>query len=480
MADEQIRIDVTAEDDASKVLERVADDAEQLEKLTPEIPVTADTSDAQSAIKDLSSDVDALSRKDAEILLRARVDDAKGQLKALRDDLDQTGDQARRTSDELDKVGSGGGGLKTRGNAIADLTGPLGGASSAASDFAGVFDGIGDIAEDVAGKVGLNAAAMGAAIGGIGIAVAAGAAAWSYFSQKQEEAKRKQKELVDGQRKINDAIRDGNREQAAQGLIDQYGDAYDAARKLGLSIQEVTAFILGESNAMAGYTALREKSNQATLDAYGASQQVQDAARAEATALGETARAIFEAHDQNIALNGTLAEQDALLAGVSSALGGATSAYGRNVTAMERADRQARITADGFDKIQDALDIQSAAEEFRQKLDYSLADTRTNADRTSAEILQIKQDILDVAEQAGLSPIELRTYLDRVDQGDVDGVMADVNHRLAGRSAEVQTSLKPPTAQDYAQMADTIRRGMGTIYLTTALNNLRSGAYGTP
>jgi len=39
MADEQIRIDITATDDASKVLEQVADDAEQLEKATPEVVV---------------------------------------------------------------------------------------------------------------------------------------------------------------------------------------------------------------------------------------------------------------------------------------------------------------------------------------------------------------------------------------------------------------------------------------------------------
>ena len=480
MADEQIRIDVTAEDDASKVLEGVADEAEKLERLEPKVEVSADTAKAEAGIEDVTAAARELSRQDTEIVLRARVDDAKGALASFRAELDQTGEKAEETARKLDRVGDDGGGLKTRGNAIADLTGPLGEASSAASDFAGVFDGIGDIAEDVAGKVGLNAAAMSTAIGGIGIAVAAGAAAWSYFSQRAAEAKRKQEEIVREAQKIRDAIKQGNYESAAEALVAQYGKAYDAARQLGLGVDEVTSFLRGQADAMPGWAAARDVLNQKVLDSYDTSKANQDAVRQEVLAQEDLVRVIYEARDANVAANGTAAEQEQLVREVTGALGGAASAHDKNTRAMERADRQARITADGLDGIQDALDIEQAALDFRQKLDYSLADTRTNADRTSAEILQIKQDILDVAAAAGLSPIEVRTYLDRIDQGDVDGVMLDVNHKLANRSAEVQTSLKPPTQADYAQMARTIQQGMGIVQLTVALNAVRSGAYGNP
>ena len=114
MADEQIRIDIEAEDKASKVLTDVADDAEALEKLTPEIEVTADVDQATKGIESVSDDARALSRQDTEILLRAKIDDAKAALKDLRDDLDRTGDKARRTSDDMDRLG-GDGGIKTRG-----------------------------------------------------------------------------------------------------------------------------------------------------------------------------------------------------------------------------------------------------------------------------------------------------------------------------------------------------------------------------
>lgn len=481
MADEQIRIDITAEDDASKVLEDVADEAEDLERLDPELVVRADTDAAERGIENVTDAARTLSRQDTEIVLRARIDDAKGQLAAFRAELDQTGEKAEETARKLDKVGDdSGGGLKTRGNAIADLTGPLGEASSAASDFAGVFDGIGDIAEDVAGKVGLNAAAMSTAIGGIGIAVAAGAAAWSYFSQKAAEARKKQEEITKAARDIRDAIKQGNYESAAEGLIKSYGDAYDAARKLGIGTDEVTSFIRAQSDAMPTWVAAREQMNAKTLEAYDASQQVQEAVRQEVLGNEDLVRVIYQARDANVAANGTAEEQEALLRDVTGALKGTAKAHDDNTRAMERADRQARITADGLEEIEGALDIEQAALDFRQKLDYSLADTRTNADRTSAEILQIKRDILDVAAAAGLTPIEVKSYLERIDQGDVDGVMLDVNHKLANRAADVQTSLRPPSQAEYAEMNRTIQRGIGTIYLTAALNQLRSGAYGGP
>ena len=64
MADEQIRIDIEAEDSASKVLEQVADDAAELEKLTPEITVSADTDAATRGIEDVTDAAQTLSRQD--------------------------------------------------------------------------------------------------------------------------------------------------------------------------------------------------------------------------------------------------------------------------------------------------------------------------------------------------------------------------------------------------------------------------------
>ena len=476
--DEQIRIDVTAQDDASQVLDDVAESAEQLEKLTPEIAVGADTDAAKRGIEEVTDAAKELSRQDTEILLRARIDDAKGALKALRDDLDQTGDQARRTADDLDRVGSGGGGLSTRGNAIADLTGPLGDASGAASDFAGVFDGLGDIADDVAGKVGVSAATMSTAIGGIGIAVAAAAAVWTLYRQRQEEARRKQAELIEGQRKLNDAVREGKGAEAVEALTETYKAAFDAADRLGVSAGDLTKYLTGQTDALPTLVGKLEelKAQYRDSDDLSGKQKVQLLNLI--LAYDELVGAIDGSRDAYVQANGAIKEQDARTREVARALG-ITARETDNVTsANERAESQAKRTADAFDRIETALDINQAALDFQAKTSWMLAETRSDADRTQQEILDIKRMITDVATHAGLTPIEVRSFLERIDQGDVDGVMRDVNAKLQGRAAEVQTSLRPPTAQEYAAMNDQIRRGIGTVYLTAALNNLRSGAYG--
>ena len=480
MADEQIRIDVTATDDASKVLEDVATEAEKLERLTPEVKVGADTESAQRDVEALGEDVEALGRKDTEILLRARIDDAKGALKALRDDLDQTGEKAETTARQLDRVGSDDGGMRTRGNAIADLTGPLGDASGAASDFAGVFDGIGDIADDVAGKVGISAAAMSTAIGGIGIAVAAAAAVWTIFRQKQEEARRKQEELIKGQRDLNAALKEGNYADAAQALTDTYKEAFAAADKLGVTVSDVTRYITGQTDVVPTLVGALDDLKNRFHDTENTSGKARVELQAQILAFDDLVASIDGARSSYVEANGTIEEQDRRLRNIRTALGETADETDDVTAANKRAEDQARRTADAFGRIESALDVEQAAISFRADLDAALADTRTKADLTSQEILDIKQSIADVAEAAGLTPIELRSYLDRVDQGDIDGVMSDVNHRLANRAAEVQTSLKPPTAAEYAAMNREIARGVGTIYLATALNNLRSGVYGGP
>ena len=50
---EQIRIDLTAQDNASRVIDKVADAAEDLEKLDPEVEVTADASRAEADVESL-------------------------------------------------------------------------------------------------------------------------------------------------------------------------------------------------------------------------------------------------------------------------------------------------------------------------------------------------------------------------------------------------------------------------------------------
>lgn len=478
MADEQIRIDITAEDDASRVVDKVADKVEDLERQSPtELEVTADTDQAERGIKDVADDAEALSRQDTEILLRAKIDDAKAGLKALRDDLDQTGDAADTTARRLDDVDRGGG-SNLRGQAIADLTGPLGEASSAASDFAGVFDGIGDIAEAAAAKVGIQAAGMATAIGGIGVAVAGAAALWSYFGQRQAEAKRKLEELIAKHRDLRDAIEAGKFEDAAEALIEQYDKAYDAGQRLGVSVQDVTKYLTGQANEIPGWRQRQDELAEATYAAAGRSEEARAAAQAEWEERQRLATELTNQRDKYVDVNGALDEQEARARDVAGALSGLATDTDRAKSAQERLERQADRTRNAIDKIEGALDMQQAFLNFQNGMQTALDNVSSGAGNTAQDVLDIKQSIVDVAEAAKLTPIEIRSLLEKVDRGDLAGVKADVEGYYARNQAQIDTQLRPPSASEMAAMNRQIRDGIGIVFLTAALQNLRSGAYG--
>jgi type II secretory pathway pseudopilin PulG len=487
--DEQIRIDITAEDDASKVLEDVADDAAELEKLSPEIDVSADTDAATAGIRDVVDAAQTLSKQDTEIVLRARIDDAKGQLKDLRSDLEQTGDKAEDTARRLDKVGGDtGGGIQSRGNAIADLTGPLGEASSAASDFAGVMDGLGDLVGDAASKMGASAETVGrisSAMGVAGIAIAAGATAWSLFSAQQRKAKEEAQKLLETQRKLTDAIRDGNREVAATSFREIYPEADRAVGKLGVGIRAVTEYITGQKDEVAGLAerlaVLRERYDDGTTAG--------QLARLE---LDQISASLIDARQRYNDTNGeighavTVTEQYARALGVTTdeidkgtdATADNTDEVETNTTAQEKLQRKLELTRQGFEKIRGVLDMDTAAANFRTVMEDALFWVRHGADLTDEHIRDIKGAILDVAEYAGYTPIEVRSLLERIDNGDVDAVVREVNHRLESNAAKAKVDLHPPTASEYAAMNREIQRGLGIVYFTAQLNALRSGAYG--
>ena len=387
-------------------------------------------------------------------MLRAKIDDAKAALKSLRDGLDETADKARDTDRELDKL-SGDGGLKTRGNAIADLTGPLGEASGAASDFAGVFDGLGDIAEDVAGKVGLNAEAMGAAIGGVGIAVAGAAALWGYFSQKQAEARRKQEELVKGQKEFNDALREGDTAGAAAKFVELYKGAIDAADDLGASQRQVIDYITGQSKEL---DPLIER-----WDNY-------------ATKQGAAADTIQSAKDNYLAANDTLDAQARLLRDVEQALSTSRSETDRAAAAQIRHERALTNTRDALDRVRGGLSMEGALLSFQSAMTTAFDHIQEGAGASQEDILAIKQSILDVAEYANLTPVQVQTLLTKVSNGDLVGVKADVERYYANNKVDVGTQLRDPSSYDVNEFRRRMQAAVGTVYIDTELRGPRSGA----
>lgn len=125
----EINVDITAKDDASSKLDDVADKAEKLEKLDPEVDVSADTATAEANIEQVSDDAKALSKQDTELIIRAKIDQAKGEIRELQADLDK-----------LNTTDAGGG--------VRDFSSDVGEAHEATGEFVGEavaeLPGVGD------------------------------------------------------------------------------------------------------------------------------------------------------------------------------------------------------------------------------------------------------------------------------------------------------------------------------------------------
>jgi hypothetical protein len=429
MATEQIRVDLTAKDDASKTIDKVADKAEDLEKLSPEVEVSADTDKAARGIDDVADAARALSRVDAEIVLRAKIDPARGELKALQAELEQTGDKAVATAKQLDRVDGpeGGGRLSTRGNAIADLTGPLGEASSAASDFAGVFDGLGDIAEDVAAKLGASQRISGMvsqAVGGLGIVAAGAAAAWGLYSQAQENARRKAEETRKALQAINDALTEGDLRKAAAGIREMWGGAADAARKAGLTTKQFTDYVTGAGDE------LGEVGRQI------------DAARDKLAAIPDEVPVALRAGYLDQTTNDWLmlgASLDQARTGMSDvqqasefekqaidemsdALGYSWGQTKKQTSANEGLATSADKVSDALERIRDGLDVKRAAEDFTTAIDAAMWAARDDSAETVPDIRGVEDAILHAGEVGRLNPIQVDSLIKAVEEGNLEGV----------------------------------------------------------
>lgn len=444
---EQVNIDLTATDKASKVIGDVADDVKALEKSDVDIPITADADQAQREIDAVGDDVRALSRVDADIVLRAKVDAARADLATLQAELRQTGDRADDTARQLDRVGGGGtDGIKTRGNAIADLTGPLGDASGAASDFAGVFDGLGDIAEDVAGKLGAStstAAAVSSALGGLGIAVAAGAALWSYWSGKQKEAAERAEKTRDAAVKLNEALRAGNVEQFADQLVAQFGDVFDAARKAGLSVGEVTDYITGQTDVMPSLNAQLDAYKTKLQEQYQATGQQSDATREQYNELVSLQQAIYDAQAAYDAGSISADEYQAIVDEVTGTVRRNTAATDESSEAIGRNKSKLDSLRQGLDNIRNGLDMQQALLTFQSAVDEAMATVGSGAELTAEDVLGIKQSILDVATAAKATPIEVKAAMDKIDQGDLAGAKADAEAWFQRHPVNITAAIRP-------------------------------------
>jgi type II secretory pathway pseudopilin PulG len=450
---EQVRIDLEANDKASGKIEDVADAAADLERADAEVTITA-KDNASTEIADVEADARALSKVDAEIVLKARADTAKAELAALRADLEQTGEKAEDTARQLDRVDSGGG-LNTRGNAIADLTGPLGEASGAASDFAGVMDGLGDIVGDTVTKLGATpelAGKISGALGGLGIAVAAGAAVWSIWTQKQKAAEEAARATAEATEDLNEAIRDGNREAATTKFHEVFGKAEAAAKRAGIPLEEYVKFLTGAATVMPTASARAFELGQAWADSADQSAGAEAAALRQFDAYNDLVSVVTAARDNYAATNETIghtAEENAALADAlgltEDATDDAADAQDRMAKKLERAEATTRSAKSALDDLRGALSFEQAVLNFQTSFGEAMAAAEADTALTAQEILDLKTDYLTVAEDIGKSPIDIATDLKKIEDGDIAEVLWTTQEGINRRPPlELKTRLGLP------------------------------------
>jgi hypothetical protein len=464
---EKIQIQIDAKDDASKQLDHVADQAEKLEKLNPEVEVGADTREADRKLEDVTEQAKELSDRDVEIVLKARVDDLTGQLNKAKGDLDAVQDKAHQTERAVEDIGRKG--ATPSVNAIGDMTGPLGEASSKANELGQVFEGVGDLVTGLGPKIGLSVGAtekLAGAMGGVGLAVAAVAAVWGYVSSQQEKSKQKAEEVEKATRDAANAMEDvvaalqkGDRLTAMKNLAEDLqdvdttgGDVLGTITRLGLS-NEIANFVTKGTNELPVLDKM--------LDATKAKLNLEENAKwptmpeEELTKLRAYRDELQNAHDKAVLLRGgtddlgtATSTAGAFINDTAGELAGAATET-ENLTDRYKALNDELSKEEGFLDVKDAIDgaIQSAQDLYWANVNLKAGKITTNELEDAAReyehsIIDAKQAVIDLANTYPNIPEEELTYVRTlIDQGKLDEAYTE----MARIEANAMTPAVVPT-----------------------------------
>jgi hypothetical protein len=226
-----------------------------------------------------------------------------------------------------------------------------------------------------------------------------------------------------------------------------------------VSIEEVTRFLTGQADVIPTLEAAFDRAREANTKFNEPGLQLGE----KTEQLLDVREAIYGARDANLEANGTWEDQEDVVKRVASAMRDSTSDTNKNTDAQQRAERQADRLRTAFDKIEGALDMQQAMLNFQDTMMAALERTASGAGNTEQDILDIKQAIVDVAAAARLTPIEVRSLLDKVDSGDLAGVKSDIEGYYARNKATIETELKPPAQHQVTGIRAVIRDMFGTI-----------------
>ena len=469
MADrtEQVRIDLTANDDASKTIDDVADAADKLERKAPEVDVKADTSNADKGLGEVDATATRLDKNDVVIAIRAQIDDLKTQAKEAQTTLDAL-DEPVTIPVTVNETGDGFDGVRTKvqgltedtgkaqetmhgfiGNAVSEIPG-LGAAFGPAAEAMGqLTEGIlgGEVAME-----GLIAAAL--PIAGITALV-------KLWNDEQERVK-----AIDAfnKKKVDDyttAIRNGKtaleglREEAEKTQKLEWVDTFGKVKDLGPDLQTLgitfDQFVTAVGKGKPGVDALF----QGLIDKQPELSKVLD------DLTDNNLARLQGATDRAIPNSGAFINA---WRGVNQAVDDTTTATGQAMTAEQfygttharvssTAKRNQDIVTASFDLtkiaiqgMKDELADEQVISNFQDSMIGAQNSIKENGRLTTAEIINVKTAIIDAGTTAGLTPIEIKSEIDKVTPTDVNTAFIETQqlidrHGALKMQAQIQATI---------------------------------------
>lgn len=459
---EEIRIDVTADDQASEVLEDVAQAVEKISDEEATVEVEADTREALSRIEAFAREVEDLTddarelriefraqtirreitsalrdleRLEDPILIEARTEDLERAQKDLRD-LAELADQkyeieidadpkrtAQRAAGDLEDLRGRGEGLQSAIPAIRGFGDELGGTAQTAGiasqavadlgDFALIagerFAGAGTKTAEWATKIGTGLGAIGLAGAFAGIAVQLTTkvlpAVYDWITGA-EDATKKTEELRDATEDAARALAAGRYRDAVAAIVEGNQELFDSAAEAGVAQEDLLQIILGVGSS-SELSALTEKYGGA-LDPFIEDAQIaQRELRTQQVDFAQT-EAVVDA--LTIATFGYV-DAEAEAAAATRLTAEEANALRREVQLAGEAGTVAgRQIADGMDDAEGGIeDAEGALDKLRGKLDVK-AQARDLRDKMTEAFLAVVSGAEDAEEKTDAAKIAVIEY----------------------------------------------------------------------
>jgi hypothetical protein len=433
-ADPKIQIDITARDKASDAIDHVADEADKLEKKSPELEVTADTASAMADLKAVDETAGRISHDDTVLVIRAQIDKAKGDLKAFEAQLHDTEAAGRSVGDGVqagaDRSHSALGGFEAdtgkAAGASRSLSGAVVGDSLAAATGMGalgesvsqVTEGLleGEVAMGSLLKAGLSMGAITVVVSQITKALEANKAIDAFNRKKVDEFTAALKGAKDEAELFTKVLLKDDRldfVDAADGKTkDLTGHLADAGITWETFIGQVAKgkdsfreWVIANGEAIgagAGLNAVIQAGNQFIDDRAAAQKAYNDVQFVSGAQTAETSR-------ETERLNHAYVDGSAALQGLKGDSHAATVQIDRFAESTAEADQNYRRLTGRLDESEAWDTVNAAIAEFGKQSKHSAEDTRN-----------LTRDIADyVASTATIPPEKKTTILTLLEQGDI-------------------------------------------------------------